>query len=240
MRSGLMRMVPALSAVLVLSAVTANAAQAIEGVHFKVAGVKLTEGQSKEITSQAGTVEVGYGLGLSKCSTAVAPGGKIFGSSVGNSGTGELELEFTNCKGTRKCALSGSFKTEPLTLTLGAAEGAEFTENHGELAALLKPKSGVAVMRWHLPSCPEEAIAGKLAVTIGSGDKIDEELPEAKTVELRMPYPHGDTRFVSVIGGATISESYAGLSGSEGEFYVAGSAMLELASGENWGVFQKH
>lgn len=240
MRSMFRKAFVAMLAVLALGAVMASAAQAVEAVHFKVAGKKLGEGQSKEITSQAGKVSLGLGKGISSCSTAVAPGGKIFGSSAGNPGTGELELEFTNCKGgeREKCTFSGSAKTTPLKLVLGAVEKTEFTENHGELAALLKPKSGVKVITLHSPACGEVSISGELAVKIGSGDKVNEETPEAKTLELTMPYPYNN--FVLVEGGLARTFPYGGLRGQLEPIAEEGSVKLELASGENWGVFQKH
>lgn len=228
-----------LVAVLALGAVTASAAEAVEAPRFKVAGVKLGEGQSKEITSTAGKVELGYGLYHSKCSTVIAPGGKIFGSGPGNPGTGELELEFTNCVGNRECALSGSFKTKPLELTLGGVEGTKWAENRGELAALLKPKSGFEFLRVISSSkCPEVLMGGELAVTIDHGDKLGEEKPEAKTVELTMPY---EDRLINLVkGGVAKEEAYGGLVWDAEGVYLAGSVNLELASGENWGVFQKH
>ncbi len=240
MRSGLMRLIPALLAVLALGAVVASAAQAIEGVHFKVAGARLGEGQSKEITSEAGRVEVGYWLGGSHCSTAVAPGAKIFGSAVESSSTGELELEFKNCEGSGKCAVIGSVKSKPLKLTLGATEGSHLAEKSGALAAWLKPASGVTFFNLKPKECSsEELIEGDLAVTIDSGnDKVGEETPEAKTVELTMPYRFKKFEFIEK--GEGKEDPYPGLSGAEGELSLAGSIKLQLASGENWGVFQKH
>jgi hypothetical protein len=228
-------------AALALGTLSASAAQAVEGVHFKVAGVKLGEGQSKEITSEAGKVTLAYGAGgYTKCSTAVAPGAKIFGSSAGNPGTGELELEFTKCEGNGKhCTFSGSVTTKPLKLTLGAVEGAEFVENHGELAALLKPKSGTEVMRLPPGTCGETLISGELVVRIDLGnDKVGEETPEAKTVELTIS---GQYKYFDLIeGGLSRDVKYNVWEGSEGLLLGEGSVKLDLASGENWGVFQKH
>ncbi len=232
-----------LVAVLALGAVTASAAEAVEAPRFKVAGVKLGEGQSKEITSEASKVTFGYGDGgYTKCSTAVAPGAKIFGSSAGNPGTGELELEFTKCEGNGKhCTFSGSVTTKPLKLILGGVEGTKWTENRGEVAALLKPKSGEEVMHLYPQQCGETGILGELPVTIDYGDKVGEEKPEAKIVELIMgPLSNREGDFVFLEGGVSFERRYEPLYGGEGLLAQEGSIKLDLASGENWGVFQKH
>lgn len=232
----------AMLAVLALGAVVASAAQAVEAPHFKVAGARLEKGKSKEITSKSGTIEIAIGSILTKCSVKVASGAKISGSSKGNSGTGELELEFSECTGSEKCSFSGSYTTKPLKLTLAAVENAELSKGKGDQLDALLYETGTGWMKVKFNTgCyigSEAIVVGSLAAEVysaGKPVKIGEEPAEAKTVELVFPEPV--IRRVTLVEGGVTFEEGVELEASGHYFAVRGKSTLELASGENWGVF---
>ena len=231
-------------AVLALGAVVASAAQAVEAPHFKVAGARLGTGKSKEITSKSSTIDIDIGSSITTCSVKVASGAKIFGSSIGNSGTGELELEFSECKGVAggKCTFSGSYTTKPLKLTLAAVENAELSKGKGDQLDALLYATGSEWMKVKFNTgCyigSEAIVVGSLAAEVysaGKPVKIGEEPAEAKTVEL--VFPESVIRQVTLVEGGVAFEEGVELEASGHYFAVWGKSTLELASGENWGVF---
>ena len=153
---------PGLLAVFALSAVSTSAAQAsIEGPHWKVAGARLGEGQSKEVTSKTGTIEFVVGEGtlesITKCAVKIAPGAKIIGSHTESSGTAEMKLEFLNCEGEGRCSFSGSLTTEQLRMTLALVEKSVFKKGDA-LEAWLTPTGNNGWMKIkYVGSCPSPA-----------------------------------------------------------------------------------
>ncbi len=237
------KMLVAMLGVLALTAVTASAAQAVEAPHFKVAGTKLESGQSKEIKGKSNVKFTLNVLGhITTCeSVTTSSGAKILGSSKGNPGTGEMVLELAKCEGSGECTFSGSVKTKPLKLTLGFSEGAEPLKNKGTLEAWLKPSAVTEVMRlkWNKPCVlggSEGIVQGSLAATIDYPDKIGEEVAEAKTVTL--DFPSSTIKKIDIDEGGVQSEHNVELWISSYAIEAEGDMLLELVSGENWGVFE--
>ena len=242
MRSTFKTVLVAMLAVLALSAVAASAAQAAEAPFFKIAGTRLTEGQSKEVTAKAGEkvhLEIG-GLRITCTSMTLASGAKLLGSNAGSSGRVEAALELS-CSGEHAgCEKIEPIKTQPLLaklVTLGE-------KGKGKLGLLLAPKEGTEFMRVHkAEGCVygnESRVSGEVVAELYSGEKpveVGTEPAEAKTLKLVLPTEQ-IKRYWWVHEGAGAEYIVKELSAGGGPVSMeGGSSTLELAGGPLWGVF---
>src|SRR5580700_10316438 len=224
-----------LVAMLALSAVVASAAQAAEGPFFKVAGARLKEGESKELTGKLSSHEVVIsfpGSDISCTTMDFAAGAKIAGSTGANFGFGEGVLELSKCVGegplTAGCEVTG-FKSKPLKEELAFLS----SERSGELGVdftpvSTKPASG---------DFGEIKLVGSIVADVGK-DEVGKEPAEAKGLLLKLPTVGIRKAWLEKSG--SLTEVRPELQWQTGEaLAMSGEFSLELASGAEWGVFTK-
>jgi hypothetical protein len=236
----------ALLAVLALSAVAASAAQAEEAPFFKIGGERLAEGQSKEVTAKT-TEKISIEIGpiRMRCSLASASGAKLLGSHADEPSRVEMTTELTGCVVEHAgCEVVASIKSEPLLaklVTLGLSVG---ERGKGKIALLLTPKTGSRFMLIRFnEGCVYGAavsVEGEVAAELHSGEKpieVGKEPAEAKTVQL--VFPTNPIKSCWLVKEGTGSEHILKelQSALWGGGSLEGSATLELASAQNWGVF---
>jgi hypothetical protein len=231
MRSMFRTALPVLLAVLALSAVAASAAQAAtEGPFYKIAGARLASGESKEVKLKAKPASGSLileidGVQIVCTNQAFASGAKLLGSTGANSASGEVTIELSGCEqsgdGNKKCTVEEPIKTIPPTID----QVTEFMH--------LKFHGGEEC---NGPLGTGEKITGSL-VTRLTETGVGREPAEATTMGLSFP----ESRITTVWweeGGTLKEVKVQKLEGIvSGEVKSAGSSLLELASGANWGVF---
>lgn len=245
MRSMFRTVFVAMLAVLALSAVAASAAQAEEAPFFKVAGARLAKGESQEVK---GTAKAAHRIGIRIewgqiiCSAAFASGAKLFGSNVGEPGTGEMTLNFSECEillNTSGCKVEVK-SLEPLRATLVDLEHSKnsplavtFSDVKGS-----KPFIEIKGSEACLPGNFVERLEGSMAAKVLSGGKpveVGKEPAETKTIEFS--FPETSIKHVWHVRGGVGSEEKVEIS----SFYPAevggGAFTLELAGEPLWGVF---
>jgi hypothetical protein len=238
-----------LLAVLALSAVVASAAQAsAEGPFFKVAGSRLTEGQSKEVTlKSSGSLVMGFGpAGTVTCSgDKFVSGANLTGSTGANFSGGTATIVFTGCSdelGISYCELeNGELKTEPLKIQLAYADAGRT----GDLYALISPATkghSFLLLKLKGTGCvpAESAWTGTLETRIVGGKsheaiQVGAEPAEEKTVGLEFFHPALTEMWLEEKGKLVETRikplQYAGQSVD-----FSGLSSLE-AGGSNWGLF---
>lgn len=246
MRSMFRTVFVAMLAVLALSAVVASAAQAAEGPFFKVAGARLKEGESKELTGKLSSHEVVIsfpGSDISCTTMDFAAGAKIAGSTGANFGFGEGVLELSKCVGegplTAGCEVTG-FKSKPLKEELAFLS----SERSGELGVdftpvSTKPASGDFGEIKLVGTCSIKSIKleGSIVADVGK-DEVGKEPAEAKGLLLKLPTVGIRKAWLEKSG--SLTEVRPELQWQTGEaLAMSGEFSLELASGAEWGVFTK-
>ncbi len=232
----------AMLSVLALSAVAASAAQAAEGPFYKVAGTRLAEGQSKELTSKGAITFSEAGETISCESAKFVAGAKIDGSTGANLGSGEVTLEFSKC--TTK-GLGSPCKLEEPDRTVALKQDLAFlnTTRSGDLAVVLVPKTGARIMTVKFTgTCTRgttTAFEGALAFYLenSKGEKVEvgKEPAEAKTLQLKLVPETVKQVYLESAGKLTAKSTelkiFSEPWNSEGTF------TQELVGGTEWGVF---
>jgi hypothetical protein len=254
MRPRFTKLLPALLAVVALSAVVASAAQAAtEGPFYKVAKARLTEGQTKEVTSNLSksqiTIEDGS-ITIICDSVKLATGAKLDGSTGANGGFAEGTFELSQCEtrgALQGCVLEGgAIKTEPLKLELVFLS----SERSGPLGVDLVPintKKIFAPLHFK-PGCESVfknlTITGSIVAHLETSKseliEVGKEPAEAKTLQVKLPFP--EVHKVWLEKGGSLTAITAGLErNGSGEAMSAEGIMasLELAGGTEWGVYTK-
>jgi hypothetical protein len=244
MRSTLKRMLPALIAVLALSAAVASAAQATEGPFYKVAGSRLAAGESKEFSGRPTAGEVikmtfFSGSQTIECSGyKVAPGAKLLGSTGANAGGASETMEFSGCNVSvngEGCQLeNGKFKTVPLTGTLAYSTATRT----GAVVEDLAPASGevFATLKFNNRCTigPSIQVEGAAVSEAWPANEVGKELAEALTGGSLWPRTPIETVWVEQ-GGLLKKRPSQHLTW---KFSFAGNETLsELVGGTKWGVY---
>ncbi len=237
----------ALLAVLALSAVAASAAQAEEAPYFKIAGVRLAEGESKEVKAKTTTETMTIVIGpvrMTHCALNSTAGAKLLGSRAQEASRIEMTIEFTGCIVEHpECEVVGSIKSEPLLAKLVTLGLSVKERGKGKVALLLAPKKGLNFMKITFnKGCAYGSgptVEGEAVAELYSGEKpieVGKEPAEAKTLQLVFPDVRIERywRIKEGVGSELIVEELQDASGV-GSLY--GGPILELASAQNWGVF---
>lgn len=234
----------AMLSVLAFSAVAVSAAQAAEGPFYKVAGTRLAEGESKELTAKGAITFTNPSTEATiKCESAkFLTGAKIDGSTGANLGSGEVRIEWPDCTTTglgKECRIEGPDQTVALKEDLAFLN----TTRSGDLVVVLVPKAGTRFITVSLNgNCTftQTSFAGSLVAYLenSKGEKIEvgKEPAEAKTLQLKLA--SGIKQVYLESGGkltakATEMEIFSEPWGFEGTF------TQELVGGTEWGVFTK-
>ncbi len=249
----------ALLAVLALSAIAATAAEAAtEGPFYKIAGSRLTEGQSKEVKIRAKSEErkedyltfVAEGGWRILCKTqAFAAGAKLLGSTGANFATGEVKLELSGCKvegdnaGEKlECRLEGErIVTEPLKVKLVYLGG---VGRSGKLGAYFAPVTGVVFAKMKFveraTNClySAEHLTGSVVAEVDSGGQSVEVGKEpAETTAMELHFPQTEITQVWVEESGVVVGKKPEQLRLYGRETLEDKSILELAGGPSWGVF---
>jgi hypothetical protein len=252
MRSTRRKMLPVLLAVLALGAVAASAAQAsTEGPFYKSETSKgvltrLVSGKSLEVKAKAGKFVGMYvgGFGTSfECSSentkVFASGAKLLGSTGANLGSGEATIELTCYVSEQECG-KATITTVPLKMELDYLS----STRTGHIAAVFKPVkefsnfgevvfSGCFKGPWEMRGTlvGEIEVGGK-PVVVGSEPKV------TKTIEINFPLG-AITKVWPEVSGSLKETKLSPLTVASFGSEMDGALELELANGDNWGVFTK-
>ncbi len=247
-------------AVLALSAIAANGAQASEGPFYKLQGRgRLTTG-SEVISVLEGPVQKFEGNGLNGvgavlCTAVFAASGAVVEGTTGkNGGKGKVTLEYSGCtvEGSMTCKVeNGSFNTKPLIFLLGYASKTGTGEGTGKLLTLLKPETGSEFAEIKFTGCTFasakiEAKSGCAPACEGvvsqnlNGAKEEVEVgareTEAFTVNLRFP-PAAEEITTIFTEATTLSERKGELEARGIKVTYSGLLEVRVPRCGTWGAF---
>lgn len=232
-----------------LSAITATAAQALEGPFYKVEGKRLAAGESAELETEA-TEQFVLSNGVQQiiCTKLkVEPKATIRGSSKNVSGTSREILVFSGCSVTgngEPCEVTGgTIKTEEVENILDFGE--EKPKAGAGLLVLFKPVKGAVFVKVKFTGAgctvPEAAVEGSVA---GQSDNEAQERikaesateTEGKSGLIIFPNPAStiDCFFNEKEVETCVKPSIKSF-GKAAKF--TGHALVKLSGKQKWGVF---
>jgi hypothetical protein len=237
--SGLM-----LGLLLAAVALAATAAQAAEGPFYKIAGKRLTAGETHEIKAKASkpfTFKAGT-LGLECTEQKLTAGSKLVGSTGANPGGGEGAAEFSGCAVTgngEHCeVVSHKITTQVLEKVLVYSNGSAT----GVILLELVPVTSTtfSFISFSGAECivKEVKVEGSIAAETLSGEKpveVGKEPAEAKTVEAN--FPSTAIKAVWREKAGKLEEKKVGLKAFGGEAKLGGRSQLTLVGEPSWGIF---
>ncbi|MFI5168318.1 MAG: hypothetical protein ACHQQS_17050 [Thermoanaerobaculales bacterium] len=241
-------------AVFAISAIVATAAQATQGPYYRVAGVRLKAGESKEIiaaTAVANFVLANATTGVKVTCTSISlnTAAKITGSSGRNSSGSVETITFGGCtvtgNGTGCTVTGGTVKTEPLVNNLAYAT----STRTGKILVVFEPEEGArfATIGFTGAGCTVASIAVEPQFTLGgvcgeawkSGAAIivGSEPAEGKVGEINFPAAGSQIATAWVEAAGELAEVKCGLQSGGTADTLTGRSSFELEGHPNWGIY---
>jgi hypothetical protein len=234
-------------AVLALGAITATAAQAVEGPFYKLEGARLLAGEKKAIEGIAlkDYVLTAGPVTITCKAQKLQKGAALIGSTGANAGTSAETVDFETCAvagNGANCKLkSPVIGTEPVANTLDFAN----TGRTGIILIFFRPAKGSVFTKIQFANdaectLPSTSVEGTTAAEAWSGGAAIEVGKEpAKKVEGEVNFPAKAITKDFVEVGGKLFEVKSSLKAFGKEATLVGRSEVKLAGGKEWCISTK-
>jgi hypothetical protein len=238
----------ALVAMFAMSAVGATAASAAEGPFYKITGVRLLAGESREVKAKLESKEFIFiqqtFIWIRCTKQKLGAGAEILGSTGANAGSGKETLVFEGCSAEGNgsaCRLENETIT---TTTLSSQLVYASKERTGKVLVLFKPVSGsiFATLKFTGAGCIAEKtlVSGSVAAEVFSGGQAVEVGKESEAIANEVNFPTTLIKHVWVESNGVLQEQKPVLKYGNSNFSsVTGKSELTLAAESRWGIYTK-